>query len=67
MFVRLLYHESKFLVSNLVIDRQFSVSDDSDDHDRFCYTVHIFPGYCDGYSSTKSNVETITIIKCKAK
>ena len=50
---------------NLIVDRLFRVGDDSDDHDRFRYTVHIFPCYCDRDSSTINNVESTVIINSK--
>ena len=50
---------------NLVVNRLFRVCDDSDDHDRFRYTVHIFPCYGDRDSSTTNNVESTVIINSK--
>ena len=50
---------------NLIVNRLFRVSDDSDDHDRFRYTIHIFPCHCNRDSSTINNVESTVIINSK--
>ena len=39
-------------MSNPIVDGMFIVGDDSDDHDRFRYAVHIVSGYCNRNSST---------------